>query len=218
MLPYGSIEYPFYHIVITCKEMFRTSRLPSDFDAAYHHTFSEIHVIIPFFVDNSLSCSIDNVRNAEFRHEYELRSRGNTMNGLTKRLLLLLAVLIGFGGLLHCLTDGILVSAASAYRDKFRSTGHARQIQIIPVAQLPLEGRKTLKLIKQGGPFPYRKDGTTFQNREKRLPVHPRGYYKEYTVKTPGKTNRGARRIVAGSRGEFYYTSDHYTTFKRIKE
>jgi ribonuclease T1 len=83
---------------------------------------------------------------------------------------------------------------------------------------LPPEAKHTLTLIKRGGPFPYRKDGIIFGNREGRLPPRPRGYYKEYTVKTPGLRHRGARRIVAGSGNEFYYTDDHYNTFKLIKE
>ncbi len=88
----------------------------------------------------------------------------------------------------------------------------------IALGELPREAVKTLALIKAGGPFPYRKDGTIFGNRERRLPLKPRGYYREYTVKTPGVRHRGARRIVAGTGGEFYYTADHYETFKRIRE
>ncbi len=88
----------------------------------------------------------------------------------------------------------------------------------IAVDALPREARRTLRLIKAGGPFPYRKDGTIFGNRERRLPLKPRGYYREYTVKTPGVRHRGARRIVAGGSDEFYYTADHYETFKRIRE
>jgi ribonuclease T1 len=87
----------------------------------------------------------------------------------------------------------------------------------VPVAALPPEGRETLALIKRGGPFPYRKDGTTFGNFERRLPIRDRGYYREYTVPTPGARDRGARRIVAGG-GEYYYTDDHYRTFRRIRE
>jgi ribonuclease T1 len=75
---------------------------------------------------------------------------------------------------------------------------------------------KTLALIERGGPFPYEKDGTVFANREKRLPLQPRGYYREYTVRTPGAPNRGARRIVRGQSGETWYTRDHYRTFIRI--
>ncbi len=68
------------------------------------------------------------------------------------------------------------------------------------------------------GPFPYDKDGAVFQNREGILPGRQRGYYHEYTVITPGENDRGARRIVTGSRGELYYTDDHYDSFKRILE
>jgi ribonuclease T1 len=90
--------------------------------------------------------------------------------------------------------------------------------QEIPVGNLPKEARATLALVKQGGPFPYRKDGSTFGNREKHLPVKARGYYREYTVPTPGARDRGARRIVAGRDGEYYYTDDHYNSFRRIRE
>ena len=83
---------------------------------------------------------------------------------------------------------------------------------------LPEEARQTLELIKNNGPFPYRQDGTTFGNREKRLPLRANGYYREYTVRTPGAKDRGARRIIAGNGGEFYYTEDHYRSFRRIRE
>jgi ribonuclease T1 len=83
---------------------------------------------------------------------------------------------------------------------------------------LPAEARQTLALIKAGGPFPYQKDGSVFGNREGLLPKHGHGYYREYTVKTPGAKDRGARRIVAGRGGEYYYTDDHYRSFRRIIE
>ena len=88
----------------------------------------------------------------------------------------------------------------------------------IDAKQLPAEARRTLALIKADGPFPYSQDGRTFQNRERRLPRQERGYYREYTVKTPGAKDRGARRIVAGRAGEYYYTDDHYRSFRRIIE
>lgn len=88
----------------------------------------------------------------------------------------------------------------------------------IQASDLPHEARQTLTLIKTGGPFPYARDGIVFGNYEKRLPLHPRGYYLEYTVKTPGRRDRGPRRIIAGERGEYYYTDDHYQTFRRIRE
>ncbi|MBL8515698.1 MAG: ribonuclease [Betaproteobacteria bacterium] len=90
-------------------------------------------------------------------------------------------------------------------------------IGTIAATALPPEARQTLALIKKGGPFPYNKDGTVFGNRERILPAKPRGHYREYTVKTPGAKNRGARRIVAGG-GIYYYTDDHYASFKRIQE
>jgi ribonuclease T1 len=88
----------------------------------------------------------------------------------------------------------------------------------IAAANLPREARETLNHVRQGGPFAYERDGAVFGNFEKRLPVHERGYYREYTVKTPGDKNRGVRRIVAGRSGELYYTDDHYRTFRRIVE
>jgi len=88
----------------------------------------------------------------------------------------------------------------------------------ISQSELPREARATLQLIKRGGPFPYSRDGVVFGNYEKRLPPQSRGYYHEYTVKTPGAHNRGARRIVCGRSAECYYSDDHYQTFKRIRE
>jgi ribonuclease T1 len=88
----------------------------------------------------------------------------------------------------------------------------------ISEARLPKEARETLALIRKGGPFPYAKDGAIFGNREERLPKQKRGYYREYTVRTPGERTRGARRIVAGRAGEYWYTDDHYATFRRIRQ
>jgi len=91
-------------------------------------------------------------------------------------------------------------------------------LPVIAVAELPAEARDTLHAIKQGGPFAYPRDGVAFKNYERILPKQPRGYYREYTVKTPGARNRGARRIICGKPVECYYTADHYQTFKRIRE
>ena len=89
------------------------------------------------------------------------------------------------------------------------------------VADLPREGQATYQLIRQGGPFPYEKDGVVFGNRERQLPRQDRGYYREYTVKTPGSRDRGARRIVCGGQEPrnpraCYYTQDHYASFREI--
>lgn len=113
---------------------------------------------------------------------------------------------------------GLIAALLPAAGQAFWHTDRAVEPPSIHVAQLPPEGRQTLALIKRGGPFPYAKDGTVFQNREGRLPAQPRGYYREYTVVTPGARDRGARRIVAGRGGDYWYTADHYRSFKRIRE
>lgn len=104
---------------------------------------------------------------------------------------------------------------ASAQRGPAPDEGRAA---VIRMAELPPEALTTLQLIARKGPFPYAKDGAVFGNREGRLPRQRRGYYREYTVKTPGERTRGARRIVGGAGGERYYTADHYETFRRIVE
>ncbi len=85
-------------------------------------------------------------------------------------------------------------------------------------AFLPPEAVDTLRRIARGGPFTHRQDGATFQNRERRLPPQPRGYYREYTVETPGSRDRGARRIIAGGDPptEYFYSDDHYRSFRRF--
>ena len=85
-------------------------------------------------------------------------------------------------------------------------------------AQLPPEAVEMLALIQAGGPYRHRRDGVVFGNRERHLPQRPRGYYREYTVETPGAKDRGARRIITGAEGERWYTSDHYNSFARIVE
>lgn len=92
----------------------------------------------------------------------------------------------------------------------------------VQVAELPPQARETYGLIRRGGPFPYEKDGTVFGNRERLLPAAKRGYYREYTVATPGSRDRGARRIVCGGPARVphacYYTADHYASFRQIVE
>ena len=84
---------------------------------------------------------------------------------------------------------------------------------------LPPEAVETLRAIEHGGPFRYSRDGVAFQNRERLLPERPRGYYREYTVPTPGENDRGARRIVAGGNPPevYYYTADHYRSFRKVE-
>lgn len=105
------------------------------------------------------------------------------------------------------------LAIGSAFGFLWNETATANQIS---VAELPAEARQTIALIRAGGPFPFSRDGITFGNFEKRLPIEPRGYYREYTVKTPWRNDRGPRRIISGKRGEFYYTEDHYRTFRKV--
>lgn len=118
----------------------------------------------------------------------------------------------------------ILFAVGSAFAFDWPLSGGLRGD--IAVEELPVEARETLVRIRNGGPHPFRRDGVVFQNREGNLPLQPRGYYREFTVETPGNRDRGARRIVAGTgrggdirtSGEYYYTKDHYRSFWRIRE
>ena len=132
------------------------------------------------------------------------------------------------------LLAGLLVLAAPAEAAR----GEAPRLSEVRLRQLPPEAHDTLRLILAGGPFPFERDGITFGNREGLLPPAPRGHYREYTVITPGLQHRGARRIVVGCErepaakavqaplrmphcrggGEFFYTADHYRSFRRIVE
>jgi ribonuclease T1 len=121
----------------------------------------------------------------------------------------------------------ILVSFSVALTNNFNFTKIAplvaqemtrvAPIPTINLSKLPPEAKTTLKLIDKGGPFPYpQKDGSIFSNREGLLPNKPRGYYREYTIPTPGANNRGARRFIVGNQGEIYYTENHYQSFFRV--
>ena len=136
---------------------------------------------------------------------------------LFKRHILLTALLVGLATWVFAQDDRTTSRFQQAYSVS-KNQGKVAELPTISVSDVPSEARKTLALIKRGGPFVYPRDGITFGNRERRLPPRPRGYYREYTVKTPGSRDRGARRIIAGSRGEFYYTEDHYKTFRLIEE
>lgn len=110
----------------------------------------------------------------------------------------------------------VTLTLSVAARETSGPYGRARWIA---EASLPAEARETLRLIDRGGPYPYRRDGITFKNLEKRLPLKQRGYYREFTVPTPGSRDRGARRIVTGEQppAVFYYTDNHYRSFREIK-
>jgi len=101
--------------------------------------------------------------------------------------------------------------SAAATRDP--ETG----LRVVALSSLPSQAQQTVALIDRGGPFPYRQDGATFGNRERRLPSHPNGWYREYTVVTPGEGDRGPRRIVTGDDDrQVFYTADHYDSFVRV--
>jgi ribonuclease T1 len=124
------------------------------------------------------------------------------------------------------LTSMLLAAAVSGppalARSDTGSFADNRPAAVIYVADLPRQGRETYELIRLGGPFPYGKDGVVFGNRERILPSARRGYYREYTVPTPGSRDRGARRIVCGGPERTphacYYTADHYASFRKIME
>jgi len=135
----------------------------------------------------------------------------------------LLCVLVLAGGVAGC-SSGHRANDTTAHRTNSTTdhrtndpTGtHTSGLATVKAADLPAEARRTLALIERGGPYPYSRDGVVFGNFEGRLPKEKRGYYHEYTVKTPGSRDRGARRIVTGQGGEIYYTDDHYDTFRAV--
>lgn len=140
------------------------------------------------------------------------RGVAQVSRGLTSFWLvcLLLLTWVGMGG-------GQTAQARQAGSQSVDESG-----DVVALVTLPRQAQETYRLILAGGPFPYpRKDGSVFGNRERLLPRHPRGYYLEYTVPTPGSRNRGARRIVCGGKvpttpEACYYTQDHYASFRRI--
>ncbi|WP_086764928.1 ribonuclease domain-containing protein [Streptomyces bobili] len=121
-------------------------------------------------------------------------------------------------GLLILLTACLLALAGCTTTEPSAGPSRSDGPATVRVSELPAEARRTLDLIDAGGPFPYAKDGAVFGNFEGLLPRHERGYYREYTVPTPGSRDRGARRIVTGQGGEIYYTDDHYDSFRAVRE
>lgn len=122
-------------------------------------------------------------------------------------------------GLAITVAGGLFLAGAAVDSSALRAKESAQAT--VALAELPAEAQATERLIRTGGPFPYGKDGAVFGNRERLLPAQPRGYYREYTVRTPGARDRGARRIVCGGRQPTdpeacYYTADHYASFRRI--
>jgi ribonuclease T1 len=118
-------------------------------------------------------------------------------------------------------TLAVVLSAAASAQAKRQAVDPGAELQTVQLSALPAQAGATHRLVLAGGPFPYPKDGVVFGNRERVLPRATRGFYREYTVSTPGERHRGARRIVCGgpvtTKPEAcYYTGDHYTTFQRI--
>ncbi|MFG2513801.1 ribonuclease domain-containing protein [Streptomyces sp. NPDC048584] len=116
--------------------------------------------------------------------------------------------------LLACLL--VLLAGCSSADGDGSTPSWADGMGTVQEADLPAEARRTLELVDTGGPFPYERDGAVFGNFEGLLPQRERGYYREYTVRTPGSADRGARRIVTGRGGETYYTDDHYASFTAV--
>lgn len=109
---------------------------------------------------------------------------------------------------------GYAINAARGH--EHAATSGSTPSVTVAMSALPPQVSETVRLIQAGGPFPYPQDDAVFHNAERRLPSEPDGYYHEYTVPTPGSPDRGARRVITGQGGEFYYTADHYETFRRL--
>jgi ribonuclease T1 len=139
----------------------------------------------------------------------------------------LIALLVGLVGLVGSDSPGAVpatpATASAAPTSRTSSTAPRRTaapdagLRTVALRDLPREAQTTVDLIERGGPFPYSQDGVAFGNYEKVLPAHPRGWYREYTVRTPGERDRGPRRIVTGDHDtQIFYTPDHYATFVRV--
>lgn len=128
------------------------------------------------------------------------------------------AALLGAWGFGLVLAWAVVAEPAWSRGPGESPTAERATLAVIALADLPPEGRRTVALVRRGGPYPYDRDGAVFGNFERALPGRERGYYREYTVPIPGAAHRGTRRIVAGRGGELYYTDDHYRTFRRIRE
>jgi ribonuclease T1 len=151
-----------------------------------------------------------------------------TRSSTARRLLAILAMLALAGLTSACAasapaaeTDPLATASSSdlpgyADLDGLAPAAPVSDLTTVAVAELPPGAVDTLRRIAAGGPFPYEKDGATFQNRERLLPSHPTGWYHEYTVITPGSNDRGTRRIITGTTDERYYTDDHYDSFREV--
>ena len=143
--------------------------------------------------------------------------KANLLAGAAALLAMLVAFLVFSGTDDTAGESSSLEQPSSASSDTTLSVRFS-ELPTVLLGDLPLEAKDTLELIDDGGPYPYRQDDGVFQNREGILPDHDRGHYREYTVDTPASNDRGARRIVAGTDGERFYTADHYDSFSEIVE
>ncbi len=123
------------------------------------------------------------------------------------------AALIGLLVLVAGVWFGRATWSDSPSVDRPAAVASAEGLAVRALSQLPPQAAEVWQLIQAGGPFPYRQDGTVFGNREGRLPTQRSGFYREYTVPTPGESDRGARRLITGGTTELYYTGDHYESF-----
>jgi ribonuclease T1 len=145
------------------------------------------------------------------------RSTSAITSNLRRRPLLALVMLI------LLLLIGYAARAVTTHHDsqqspsRTASTASSHPSAQTPLSSLPPEAQQTVALVRAGGPFPYSHDGIVYDNLENQLPSEPRGFYHEYTVVTPGSDDRGARRIITGQGGQFYYTADHYGSFVAVE-
>jgi ribonuclease T1 len=151
-----------------------------------------------------------------YHHGFRIQGKPVSLSGQAKawQALKRVGLAISFTGAMVA-SSPMLVTEAWAKDPRVQHTGS------VALAELPPEAQTTDRLVRDGGPFPYPKDGMVFGNRERVLPVKPRGWYREYTVPTPGARDRGARRIVCGGRQPSrpeacFYTGDHYASFRQI--
>ena len=122
-------------------------------------------------------------------------------------------------GLLVLVVGGALgrhALSAPPVDDQPSVVASAAGLPVRALSQLPPQAAQVWQLIQHGGPFPYRQDGVVFGNRERRLPLRQSGFYREYTVPTPGEHGRGPRRLITGGAAELYYTGDHYVSFAAV--
>ncbi|MFV0451000.1 MAG: ribonuclease domain-containing protein [Propioniciclava sp.] len=144
------------------------------------------------------------------------RSRGRTVSLLITLLVVLVA--LAWSALRPAeLPPAAVVPTPTSAPSRQATIDPVSGLAWIDLDDLPAQAADTLILIAEGPPYPYRADGETFGNREGLLPEESHGYYREFTVETPGSPDRGARRIVVGADGEYYWTDDHYASFRRIR-